>query len=139
MGNTNSSAPKAKTLSASSSSNLAAAADDDPNVNVLPRPIPKNVTPLKDCKTLDEHEACIHYAHEITRGLHGLEGLHALGFDYRFVPCCAAHDPSNRNVNRTTSEDCCVEINQRNRKDNGERRDCHSSKSFWNNSSSYSS
>ena len=114
MGNTNSSAPKAKPLSASSSSNLAAAAApaDDPNVNVLPRPIPKNVTPLKDCKTLDEHEACIHYAHEITRGLHGLEGLHALGFDYRFVPCCAAHDPSNRNVNRTTSEDCCVEINQ---------------------------
>ena len=75
------------------------------------RPIPKDFILLNGCTTLEEHEARIHWVAATisghcnhtngrtskTRGLQGEEGLHAIGFEYRFVPCSVHSEIYNEN------------------------------------------
>ncbi|KAL9183350.1 hypothetical protein ACHAXT_005137 [Thalassiosira profunda] len=61
-----------------------------------PRPLPKNFTPLGGCTTLEEHEDRVRSALDAARGLEGEEGLRAMGFEFRFVPCCPAHEEEHK-------------------------------------------
>jgi len=61
-----------------------------------PRPIPQNFHPLRGCTTVEEHEERVRSALAAARGLEGEEGLRVLGFEFRFVPCCAAHEEEHK-------------------------------------------
>jgi hypothetical protein len=60
-----------------------------------PKPIPPGFILLKGCKTMEEHELIVARHLEIfdgdisgrSRQLRGEEGLKAIGFEFRFVPC----------------------------------------------------
>ena len=53
---------------------------------------------LRRCTTLTEQHAYIQMVLNQSRHLHGLEGLHALGFEYRFIPCDEHITSNDRNV-----------------------------------------
>jgi len=77
------------------SANGASAARDEP------RRLPKDFVLLEGCSTLEEHEAKIRWVFDTINNegfqcssgpLQGEDGLRAIGFEYRFVPCrkCAS-------------------------------------------------
>mmetsp|Transcript_15196 Transcript_15196/g.32982 ORF Transcript_15196/g.32982 Transcript_15196/m.32982 type:complete len:634 (+) Transcript_15196:37-1938(+) len=79
-------------------------ANNDPSPS-SPRPIPKHLTLLNGCNTLEDHEDCIRHVISTSRGLSGEEGLKGLGFEFRFVPCCPAHSKNSECIT-------CVECDE---------------------------
>ena len=47
----------------------------------------RNMVLLDGCETVEEHYARIKHVLELICDLHGHEGLRAVGFEYRMVPC----------------------------------------------------
>ena len=93
MGNKHSSSPEVAVGVASSSS--------------IP---PTNTNLLHGCSTLEEHNEIIrHVISSSSSSIGGEEQLKALGFEYRFLPCCSAH-ASHDIINDNSCHQCATRL-----------------------------